>query len=73
MDADDSYHYLMAELAPVMLQNPPLSDLGDLNHPAISRALDILGLYSSDDVKMSAGPHPPEGPLYTPRELLILH
>ena len=62
----------MTELAPVDLQDTLNLDLGDLNHPAISRALDQSGLFTAEQILTSAGPCPPPGPLYTPKEVVDL-
>ena len=72
MDADDSYHYLMAELFPVDLHDIPEVDSGDINHPAISHSLQRLGLFTNDEILSNTGPHPPQGPLYTPSEAVDL-
>ena len=72
MDADDSYHFLLAELVPAELEALPGVDLGDLNHPSISRSLCNSGLFSTEEVLASAGPHPKAGPLYTPDEAVDL-
>ena len=71
-DDGDAYHFLLALLTPVALDDVPDSEsLGCLTHPAVSRS-NGPGLFSRDEVLAAAGPHPTPGPLYSPQEALEL-
>ena len=72
MDADDSYHLLIAELAPVELQDIPESDPGDLNHPAAIRCNANHGYLYSSQVQSLINKSPQAGPLYTAEQALQL-
>ena len=72
IDQDDAYHFLLAELSPVDLQDIPEPDLGDLNHPAATRSQSNTGLFDLEYIQSLVSPDPPQGPLYTPEDALRL-
>ena len=72
LDPDDSYHFLLAELSPAVLQDIPESDLGDVNHPASVRSSSANGLFTISDIQALVDPSSPVGPLYTSEEALNL-
>ena len=71
LDPDDSYHFLLAELSPAVLQDIPETDLGDVNHPAAVRCHANDGSFTVSTIK-SLNSSIPMGPLYTPDEALSL-
>ena len=72
IDQDDAYHFLLAELSPVDLQDIPEPDLGDLNHPAATRSQSNTGLFNLEYIQSLVSPVSPQGPLYTPEDALHL-
>ena len=62
----------MAELSPVILQDIPDPDLGDINHPAATSSCETLGRFSYQQIESLINPCPPTGPLYTPQQALDL-
>ena len=72
LDVDDAYHYLLTELSPVILEDIPDPDQGNLNHPAAVMSSDQFGLYSLNEVISLTNNDIPAGPLYSPDKALRL-
>ena len=71
VDDHDSYHFLLAELSPVVLADIPEADAGDLFHPASIFSDSNPGLYSYTQIQ-SLHSYIPDGPLYSSSEALEL-